>query len=203
MDSMTHLPPARMNDLVVQELATEVLVYDSKNDKAFCLNDTLKIVFQACDGKTSFAELRAKHGLTDDLIFLALDELRGANLLDEGHVYNSPWAGLSRRDVLAKIGVASMFALPAILSTTVPTPAQAASLLPLLASCSDNAQCESNFCTQGPPRCCVPGTQGIRSATVCCTAGVNCDVQCCVGPVASFPFAPCAGFGGSAVNCPG
>lgn len=200
---MTHLPPARVNNLVVQELATELLVYDSKNDKAFCLNDTLKIVFQACDGKTCFAELKAKHGLTDDLIFLALDELRGANLLEEGHLYKSPWAGLSRRDVLAKIGVASLIALPAILSTTVPTPAQAASLLPLLASCSNNSQCASNFCTNGPPRCCVPGTLGIRSATVCCTAGVDCDTACCVGPVASSPSVPCASFGGSSVVCPG
>ncbi len=200
---MTHLPPARVNDLVVQELATELLVHDSKNDKAFCLNDTLKIVFQACDGKTSFAELRARHGLTDDLIFLALDELREANLLEDGHVYQSPWAGLSRRDALAKIGVASVLALPALLSIAVPTPAQAASLLPLLASCSSNSQCASNFCTQGPPRCCVPGTLGIRGATACCTAGVNCDTVCCVGPVSSFPYAPCASFGGSAVSCPG
>lgn len=199
---MTHLPPAR-DDLVAQELAAELLVYDSKNDKAFCLNDTLKFVFQACDGKTSFAELRAKHGLTDDVIFLALDELREANLLEEGHVYQSPWAGLSRRDALARIGLATMIALPAILSTTVPTPAEAASLLPLLAACSNNSQCASNFCTQGPPRCCVPGTLGIRSARACCTAGVNCDTICCVGSVTSFPYAPCARFGGSAVDCPG
>lgn len=51
---MNYLPLARMNDLVVQNLDTEVLIYDLKINKAFNLNETLKIIYEACDGKTTF-----------------------------------------------------------------------------------------------------------------------------------------------------
>lgn len=201
---MIFLPRARKNDLVTRDLDTEVLIYDFKINKAFNLNATLKIIYEACDGKTSFAELKAKHKFTDDLIFLALDELSRENLLEQDQPYQSSLAGLSRREAVRKIGFASMIALPIISSIVAPTAAQSASGgLPLLASCSSNSQCESNFCTNGPPRCCVPGTSGIRNVSiVCCTAGVNCDTQCCVGAVPSSPSAICSGFGGSQVSCP-
>jgi hypothetical protein len=202
--TMDRLPLARVNDLVVQELAAEILVYDLKRHKAFCLNESLKLVYQACDGKTSFAELKARHHhLTDDLISLALQELSEAELLELSPADSSAWAGVSRRDLLARVGLASVLAVPAILSTVVPTPAQAASKLPLLANCTSNSDCASGFCTNGPPRCCVPGTSGIRGvSTVCCTAGVDCDTVCCVGAVPVSPSTICASFGGSQVSCP-
>lgn len=200
---MPLLPRARKNDLVTQELDAEILIYDFKINKAFNLNETLKIIYEACDGKTSFAELKAKHKFTDDFIFLALDELSRENLLEQDQPYQSSLAGLSRREAVRKIGFASMIALPVISSIVAPTAAQSASgLLPLLASCSDNSQCESNFCTNGPPRCCVPGTLGIRGVRSCCTAGVNCDTVCCVGAVPSSPSVDCSQFGGSEVSCP-
>lgn len=203
--TMDRLPLARVNDLVVQELAAEILIYDLKRHKAFCLNDSLKLVYQACDGKTSFAELKARHPFTDDLISLALQELSEAELLEESPVGPSVLAGVSRRDLLARIGLVSVMAVPAILSTVVPTPAQAASNLPLLASCTSNSDCASGFCTNGPPRCCVPGTSGIRGVSVvCCTAGVNCDTACCVGAVPVSPSTLCSSFdlGDSQVSCP-
>lgn len=201
---MTYLPRAKVNDLIVQDLATETLIYNSKNHRVFCLNDTLKIVYLACDGKTSFDEVKARHGLTDDLINLALDELQREDLLEDSQAYQSPLAGLSRREAIARVGLASAFALPTILSTVVGTPAQAASLLPLLANCSSNSQCASNFCTNGPPRCCVPGTQGIRGVSlVCCTQGVDCDTACCVGTVPVFTSSICNSIGrNGAVSCP-
>lgn len=201
---MNHLPLARTNNLVVQELASESLICDLENDKVFCLNDTLKLVYQACDGKTSFAELKTRHNLTDDAIYLALEELSAANLLEPGQASQPPLSDLSRREAIAKLALASV-AVPAILSTVMPAPAQASSLLPLLANCTTNSQCASNFCTNGPPRCCVPGTLGIRGANVCCTAGVNCATACCVGPVTPTPSPTCItfGLGDSVVACPG
>ncbi|HZH35571.1 MAG TPA: hypothetical protein VEX64_12070 [Pyrinomonadaceae bacterium] len=35
-----NIPKARENDLVVQELKDEVLIYDLKINKAYCLNET-------------------------------------------------------------------------------------------------------------------------------------------------------------------
>lgn len=200
---MTYLPLARITDLVVQNLETEVLIYDLKINKAFNLNETLRIIYEACDGKTTFTELKAKHNLTEDLIFLALDELDRENLLAQNQPYQSPLAGLSRREVIRKIGFASMIALPIISSVVAPSPAHAASGAGLFAACTGPSDCASNFCTQGPPRCCVPGTAGIRGANVCCDGTTaNCNPQCCsnTGTISSFP--PCASAGGFIIACP-
>ena len=51
---MNKLPIARNKDIVVQTLDKEVLIYDLNTHKAYNLNETSSIVYQACDGKTSF-----------------------------------------------------------------------------------------------------------------------------------------------------
>jgi hypothetical protein len=58
---MNKLPIARNADIVVQTLGKEVLIYDLNTHKAYNLNETSAIVYQACDGKTLFDELREKH----------------------------------------------------------------------------------------------------------------------------------------------
>jgi hypothetical protein len=201
---MNRLPLARTANIVVQELGNEVLIYDLKTHKAFNLNETSSIVYKACNGSASFEELKSKYKFTDDIIFLALDELKKQNLIAED--YDSPFAGISRREVIRKVGLASMIALPAIASLVAPTAAgaQSAGLLPLFASCATNAQCASNFCTQGPPRCCVPKTQGIRGANVCCDGTpANCNSQCCSNTGIISPNPACAPFGGPfSIACP-
>lgn len=202
---MNYLPLARMNDLVVQNLDTEILIYDLKINKVFNLNKTLKIIYEACNGKTTLDELKAKYNFTDDLIFLALDELNRENLLEQNQPYQSPLANLSRREVIRKIGLASMIALPVISSIVAPTAAHGASLAKLFAACSSPSDCASNFCTQGPPRCCVPGTGGVRGANVCCDGTTDgCNKQCCsnTGTISSFPGPACAPAGGFIIACP-
>ena len=44
-------PSTRKSDIVVQKTGEEVLIYDLKVDKAFCLNETSALIWQACDGK--------------------------------------------------------------------------------------------------------------------------------------------------------
>ena len=134
---------------------------------------------------------------------MALDQFKRDNLLENNEQFEINFNGLSRRQMIKKVGLASMIMLPVVSSLVAPTAAQSASLLPLLANCSSNSQCESNFCTNGPPRCCVPGTLGIRGVSVvCCTAGVDCDTVCCVGAVPSSPSTTCSRFGSSQVSCP-
>jgi hypothetical protein len=50
-------PQGRQDNLVVQELNGEVLIYDLKVNKAFCLNDTSAQVWQACDGQNRLPKL--------------------------------------------------------------------------------------------------------------------------------------------------
>ena len=53
-------PVRRSDGMIVKELADEVLVYDSTASKAFCLNKTSAIVWNACDGHTSVAEIATR-----------------------------------------------------------------------------------------------------------------------------------------------
>jgi hypothetical protein len=119
------LPKARTENLLEQNLEKETLIYDLTVDKAFNLNETLTIVYKACGQNTAFGELRRKHKFTDDFIYLALDELKRKNLLADE--YDSPFESTSRREVIKKIGLASMIALPIISSLVAPSAANAAS----------------------------------------------------------------------------
>lgn len=122
---MNKLPKTRTQNFVVQETANEVLIYDLATNKAFCLNETAAIVFNACDGKTSFAELNRKHNFTDELIFLTLDSLSKENLLDEN--FSEPFDRMKRREIIKKIGLATMVTLPLVSSVVAPKAVMAAS----------------------------------------------------------------------------
>ena len=124
---MKLLPVARTEDLVVQQLDQEILIYDLKTNKAYCLNETSSIIFQACAKNTSFGELKRMHKFSEDIIFLALDELRRENLLAENQQYNSPFSGMSRREAIRKVGFASVAALPVIAFLVAPTAVMSAS----------------------------------------------------------------------------
>lgn len=123
--NMSKLPKAKTADLVVQESGKELLLYNLTANKAFCLNETSAIVYQSCDGKTTFAELKKQSHFSDELIFLALEELKRENLLEEN--YSSPLERLSRRQAVKKIGLSSLSALPVITSIVAPTAAASAS----------------------------------------------------------------------------
>ena len=49
---------ARHDELVVQELPDEVLVYDLRKHKAHCLNQTAAFVWNHCNGQASAANSR-------------------------------------------------------------------------------------------------------------------------------------------------
>lgn len=120
----TKNPQVRDAGLVVQELPNEVLIYDLNTNRAHCLNDTAAVVWRACDGTKSVADIVKsfeKNGggkVTEDFVWLAIDQLNENGLLQPGTA--SRFAGTSRRDVLKKIGLASMIALPVIASLAAP-----------------------------------------------------------------------------------
>lgn len=117
-------PQIRKNGLVVQELPDEVLVYDLDSSKAHCLNDSAAVVWRACDGSHSVADIvktfekTSGSKVTEDFVWLAIDQLNDNGLLEAGTAKR--FAGQSRRDVLKKIGLASMIALPVIASLVAP-----------------------------------------------------------------------------------
>lgn len=124
-------PKARRDDLLIEELATELLVYDQRSHRAHCLNGSAASVFRRADGNSSIAEiakaasddLHASFG--EDLTWLALQELDKNDLLESPLVRTA--AGPSRRDILSGGTVAAAL-LPLVLAITAPTPASAQSV---------------------------------------------------------------------------
>ena len=192
---MNKLPKARTENIVVQSLEKETLIYDTITNQAFSLNETSAKVFNACDGQTSFDELQSKYKYTDELIYLALDELKKQNLLAVNAEYASPFAEMSRREVIRKVGFATLVALPVISSIIAPTSASAASggTTANCQVCTSNAQCASGNCRPAFPNngtsICAAGaggafvgqtgaTFGAVNAQACSNAATS---QCCKG----------------------
>jgi hypothetical protein len=123
-------PTARKAGLVVQEVPDEVLVYDLDTNKAHCLNKTAAAVWKHCDGHKSVSDIAQQVQLelgaavSDDYIWLAIDQLSENDLLEQQ--LRSHFAGQSRREVLKKIGFASIVAVPVIASLVAPKNALAA-----------------------------------------------------------------------------
>lgn len=162
-------PLSRRDNLVVQEVKDEILIYDLSEHKAVCLNQTAALVWQACDGNNSVVEIGTKIGeklksfVGEDIIWLALEKLKRENLLENGNQITGKFAGLSRREAIRKIGLGSAIALPIIASLVVPTSTMAqSSLLAPGVSCTADSQCQSG-------RCRNPGCNPSGASRVCRT----------------------------------
>jgi hypothetical protein len=156
---MNKLPLARTRDIVMQDFGQEILLYDLNINKAICLNQTASLVFKHCDGVCSLTDLKLKNSdLTDEIIFLTLDLLAKESLLQVNN-YQSRFDGLSRREVIRKVGLASVIALPLISSIIAPNAAAAQSGGCFFEPCVfDNYNqgncCNSNFrCAVSPNFC--------------------------------------------------
>jgi hypothetical protein len=171
-------PAVRQTDIVIQELEDEILIYDLLANKAFCLNETSALVYRLCDGNRSVSDIsqilsrRIRQPVSEDFVWLALYGLQRENLLAGNFIMQTEFKGLSRRELVRRVGLASTFALPIILSLIAPTAAQAQS-------------------------CVNPGglSPGSFTGTVC-GPGNPCDVYC-----ASLGSFCCSGFA-EALSCP-
>lgn len=127
-------PRARKDGLLIRELGGELLVYDLERHRAHCLNPTAALVFKRCDGRTGVAKMARELRLSLDApaderwVWLALERLAKADLLEQELVVPAAVRGLSRRDLIRRAGqVAGLtLLLPAVTSIVAPTPAEAA-----------------------------------------------------------------------------
>ena len=128
------MPLARKSDIVVQETSDEVLVYDLISNKAVYLNNTSALVWQSCDGKKSIGEIadilsvKTRELVSDELVSLAVTELAKHKLLQNAPGTFESFAGMSRREVIRKVGLGAVIALPLVSSLVAPTAAHANSL---------------------------------------------------------------------------
>src|SRR5687768_7917379 len=99
------LPLARRDDLLVEELGDELIVFDQQRNEVHSLNKGAALVWRLCDGHTPVAAMAAslstEHGALseEEVVRLALKRLDRAGLLKRSLSRVGTSVGSSRREV--------------------------------------------------------------------------------------------------------
>jgi hypothetical protein len=169
---------ARSDELIVEELGEELLIYDVARQRAHSLNSTAAAVFRLADGKRSTEEMAGLAGVDEQAVLLALAELDRCHLLDEAP---DP-SVISRRTALRRAAIAGGalgVGLPIIRSIAAPSMAQAQSAcVDVGGACTTTSECCSGASQGGNPYVCKHG-----SMCCPCSSDTSCtnDSQCCPG----------------------
>lgn len=182
-------PLSRKEDIVVQELDGEVLIYDLRANKAFCLNETSALIWQACDGDkdvpqlSEFVAKRLNSKANEDLVWLALDQLKKEKLIDNMPVSDGRFAGMSRREVIKKVAVGSMIAIPIVSGLVAPPAYAQGSTCGTTCQCSGGSNTRGNAChTNGGGTPC-PSTPSNCLTCEAINSTPNSAGRCVVGPL--------------------
>ena len=162
------MPRAREEDLLVEQLPDETLVYDLKGHKARCLNRTAALVWSHCDGQTSVAEMTTmletelETPVDEAVVWMALDRLGRSRLLTEQVTLPADRAGYSRRAVLRTIGRAAGIALflPVVQTIVAPRAEAQATCVTLSVCLGLSTHCPGSPICGSPGDCCKKQGQG-------------------------------------------
>jgi hypothetical protein len=126
-------PRNTMSDrLILKEVETETLLYDERSHKAWCLNRSSASIWSLCDGHNTVAQIATRAStelglpVSEDLVLLTLTELRNQNLLQPDSFAPLP-DGLTRREMMGRVGLAAAALLPVIAALSAPPAASAIS----------------------------------------------------------------------------
>jgi hypothetical protein len=123
-------PRGVRQQILVQRVGAETLVYDEQRHRAFCLNACSAAVWELADGGRTVAEIAAaasielKRPVGEDVVRYALEELRRDGLIEAGTMVEEAQP-ISRRALLQRLGVGGAMLLPAVAAIVAPTAAQA------------------------------------------------------------------------------
>jgi hypothetical protein len=124
--------PRRIETVHLEKLDDELCIYDWEHMKVHALNPTAALVWTMCDGQTEpqqmaeklQVELNTPHA--EDLVWLTLNRLEQARLLEGKDITPSSYKGITRRQMLKQLGVAAVL-LPVVSSIVAPGPVAAQS----------------------------------------------------------------------------
>ncbi len=180
------IPIARTENLLVQEIGNEILVYDIQNDSSHTLNPIATRVWHHCDGNTTIEEIANQ--LSNDLdmassedvdmrglVYLILEDLERANLISRYATVPVSNISVTRRLLMKNTallgGLAFGMMFPSIKSIIAPSPAMAQSinidepcrkfcLFSWDASVDPGSLEYENYCLKNCPTCKNPSAPG-------------------------------------------
>jgi hypothetical protein len=117
------------------------------------------MIWKSCDGNNSVSEIaklvegEAGGKVTEDFVWLAIDQLSENNLLEKQ--IPSSFVGTTRREVIKKIGLASVIAVPIIASLVAPQNALAVASCACInpTACNPQTTCPSTTNCNGGGLC--------------------------------------------------
>lgn len=147
------IPGVRTTGIVMTAAGTDTLVYDNETHALHTLNQSVTLVWNACDGSQTVSSLAATTGLDAETVQQALVQLSEANLL-AAPLPATVKPAQSRRAFMKKAAVG--VAVPVIVSVTSAAAAQAAS--PLNGDCGSPCNVLQGACFNGGDPCwiCIP-----------------------------------------------
>jgi PqqD family protein of HPr-rel-A system len=165
---MISLPHVRAG-LLRHRLDEQVLIYDPRDDRVHLLDPTTACVLELLEegghsmaGIISELSRRLDVGPSEELVTLAIDELRKADLLDKDTATLPALGDVTRREALRKVGLTGAAALliPAIATltaTSASAQASGASCVHNGGACTTQADCCPGCnCTGNPKTCSGP-----------------------------------------------
>jgi hypothetical protein len=156
-------PVARDEDLLVEHLADETVIYDERTKEAHALSPLASVVFANCDGETTMEQLAA---LATERLGEPVDEagvVEALVQLQERDLLAVPPRGdLTRRQMIGKSAVAAGAFAGASLITTIVAPAAIA---------GGSATCANILCCP----CCTASNLNKED---CCTTPLTRNCQC-------------------------
>jgi hypothetical protein len=126
--SETRPKSLKSDQLVVEELGAELMIYDQARNQAFCLNQKAAFVWQHCDGKTTVSEIAARlsqslgEPMDESIVEFALQNLSQDGLLETTTFLPFVPTQMTRRELMQKIGVRAVVALPLVTALVVAAP---------------------------------------------------------------------------------
>jgi hypothetical protein len=141
-------PHARQDEIIVEELTDEILIYDLQGDTAYCLGHIAALIWKQCNGTHSVPQIMQAVGaelktpVEENVVINVLGQLSGARLLQVPFPSHAPL--LSRRALIKCAGAVAATAF--ITSIVAPTAAEAATQFPRGARCAASAECQSGLC---------------------------------------------------------
>lgn len=156
-------PVAVRVGIAVEEMGDDLLIFDTRSQRAHSLNAAAAAVWKACNGEYTPAQLAQRLGFDEDAVRLALRSLADCGLLEAPVVAEG---FVSRRALLRRLafaGAGAAVAVPIIRSVAVPSAAHAASLCTTgpRHPCPDASFCDSlQACQPGRGRFVSDGCNG-------------------------------------------